>query len=463
MTSGKLFSGQKVYSFSRGGISFEDTSVPSRNSCATAYLPSLSVIPLLQHSGGKAYPIVTVGEMVREGMLIGRARGPGSANVHATVPGRVIRFASWKTEGGQIQEGIVIRMEGSFEKLGKRVEFFPWEGMFPYDIQRTISDAGVVEMEGRGKPVSDIISSLRSAPEPITLVVRCVFDDPWLASDYVLCRERTQAVAEGAAITSRTCRVSRIIYAVSHREMELGELFVSTGDKWGIPVSVVLVGSKYPQRNSRELELVLRNFGKKEGLDLGSMIILGPSTLAAIYDAVKLKKPILERYITVGGTAVKHPQVMKVRIGTRFQDVFAECGGFKGTPKVIGVGSPLSGRTIVNLDEPVTKTCYAVFALLEEFRNSSRRRSREGCIGCGECRNVCPVGLDPEELYKRVLMGLTTGFSRNSDSAELEAGDWESIRDHYPPECHGCGCCEVVCPSGLPLSSRISASASRGN
>jgi len=73
------------------------------------------------------------------------------------------------------------------------------------------------------------------------------------------------------------------------------------------------------------------------------------------------------------------------------------------------------------------------------------------------------VGLDPEELYKRALMGLITGFSRNPDSADVEAGDWESIRENYPPECHGCGCCEVVCPSGLPLSSRISASASRGN
>ena len=451
MTTGKSFLGQKVYSFSRGGISFEDSSVPARNSCVTAFLPSLSVIPLVQHSGSRAYPVVTVGEMVKEGMLVGRGRGPGSANIHATVPGRVIKMVSWKAAGGQTQEGIVIRMEGSFEKLGKKAESFPWEGMFPYDIQRTISEAGVVEMEGRGKPVSDMISSLRSAPEPITLVVRCVFDDPWLAADYVLCRERTAAVAEGAAIASRTCRVSRIIYAVSRNEKELGDQLVTAGDKWGLPVSAVLVGSRYPQRNRRELELVLRNFGKREGMELGSMLILGPATLAAIYDAVKLRKPVLERYISVGGSAVVRPQVMKVRIGTRFGDIFAECGGFKGSPKKIAVGSPLLGRAIASLDEPVTKTCTAVFALLEDYQRARPGSiAQECCIGCGECRNVCPVGLDPEELYKRTLSDEIAGSSRNN----FPGGT---------PECHGCGCCELVCPSRLPLSSRIAASALRGN
>ena len=434
---------QKVYSFSKGGISFEDPSVPPRDSCVTAFLPSLSVIPLVQHSGGRAYPVVSPGEMVREGMIIGRGRGPGSANVHATVPGRVLRMVSWKGAEGQVLDGILIRLEGAFEKLGKRQELFPWEGMFPYDIQRTISEAGVVDMEGRGKPVSDMISSLRAASEPITLVVRCVFDDPWLAADYVLCRERAAAVAEGAAITARTCRVSRIIYAVSYGEKELGDKFLEIGDKWGVPISVVLVGSKYPQRYRRELELVLRSFGKKEGLELGSMLILGPAAMAAVYDAVKLRKPVLERYITVGGSAVRHPQVMKVRIGTRLGDVFAECGGFKGNPKRIAVGSPLLGRTVVNLDEPVTKTSYAVFALLEEYaRNGFDRRSEAGCISCGECRSVCPVGLDPEELYKRTFL---------------------TENDFLPPACHGCGCCEVVCPSRLPLSSSIASLALRGN
>jgi len=428
----------KVYTFPRGGITFSDPTAPSRNSYVIGFLPSLSIIPLIQHSGDRAYPIVSVGDVVKEGMLLARGKGQGSANIHASVPGRIIRMISWKNSSGKALDGFVIRMEGSFEKLGKREEIFPWQGMFPHDIQRTISDFGVVEMEGKGRPVTEIISSFRSAPEPITLVACCVFDDPWLAADYVLCKERIAEVAEGAAIAARTCRVSRIIYAISKGERELGEEFKAAGEKWGIPVDVVLVGSKYPQRNRRELELVLRNFGKKEGIELGSLFILSPATLAAVFDAVKLRKPVMERYITVGGSAVKQPQVMKVRIGKRIGDVFAECGGFKASPKKIAVGSPLSGQPLGNLDEPVIKTSYAIFALLEGYN----RENQHSCINCGECRNVCPVGLDPEELYKRTLIsGKNTA---DAASSELFA------------ECHACGCCELVCPSQLPLSSVIS-------
>jgi electron transport complex protein RnfC len=210
----------------------------------------------------------------------------------------------------------------------------------------------------------------------------------------------------------------------------------------------VLSGSRYPQRNRRELELALREYEKREALELGSLLILGPATLAAVYDAVKLRKPILNRYVAVGGSAVKYPQVMKVRIGTRIGELFDECGGFTGKPGRIATGSPLLGRSVSDLDEPVIKTSYAVFAILEgQAGGSSPRR----CISCGECRAVCPVGLDPEELFKNA-----DGIQNAADSS---AGRRKNDR---AAECHGCGCCEVVCPSHLPISTAIVNSAIRG-
>jgi electron transport complex protein RnfC len=375
-------------------------------------------------------------------MLIGRGQGLGSANIHAAVPGRVIRMVSWKAADGSPNEALVIRMEGGFEKLGKRVEYFPWQGLSIYELQRIISDYGIVEMDGPGRPVSDLLSSLRSLKEPLTLVVRCVFDDPWLVADYVLCRERIKAVVEGSIIVARAGRAVRIIFAVSHGEQDLGKLLLAEAAAFDIPVSMILVSSRYPQRNRRELDLVLRMYGKKEGLELGYILSLGPATLAAVFDAVKLKKPILERYVAVGGSAVKKAQVMRVRIGTRIGEIFAECGGFIDKPKRIAAGSPLLGRTVVDLDEPVIKTTYAVFAVLSGQVGNAVPGI---CISCGECRAVCPVGLDPEELYKRAAA---------ADNREPDPG--------RAPECHGCGCCDVVCPSRLPLSSSIVNFAYRG-
>jgi electron transport complex protein RnfC len=421
-------------------------------------LPGLSVIPLIQHSGARAYPVVSIGDVVREGMLIARGQGRGSANIHAAVPGRVIRMVSWKGPGSSTNDALVIRLEGSFEKLGKREEVFPWESLTCFELQRIISEHGIVEMEGSGYPVSDMLSSLRNSPEPYTLVVRCIFDDPWLAADRLLCRERLKAVAEGAFIMGRAGRVSRVIFAFSHGERDLGNALLAETGGWDIPASLVLTGSRYPQRNRRELELALRHYAKKESFEPGSLLILGPATLAAVHDAVKLKKPILDRYVAVGGSAVKMPQVMKVRIGTRIGEIFAECGGFINKPKRIASGSPLQGRPVADLDEPVIKTSYAVFAMLES-RAGKFRDSPRNCISCGECRAVCPVGLDPEELYKKVLLrGLSAGSGGSHGSGgsrEGTGGSRGGTGGGQGAGCHGCGCCDVVCPSRLSLSASI--------
>jgi electron transport complex protein RnfC len=121
---------------------------------------------------------------------------------------------------------------------------------------------------------------------------------------------------------------------------------------------------------------------------------------------------------------------MRARIGKRLGELFDECGGFIANPSRIALGSPLAGKTVTSLNEPVTKTSFAVFAMLKAQVGDYLQRD---CISCGECRNVCPVGLDPEELYKRIS-NLDNGAEQN---------------------CHGCGCCEVVCPSHLPLSDVI--------
>jgi electron transport complex protein RnfC len=427
----------KVYTFPRGGLSFDDPAVPPKDFSVVAFLPVLTVVPIGSGTGGRVYPLVNVGERVKEGMLIGRASGPGEANVHATVPGRVARKIPWKDNEGNSCNALLIRMEGSFDRLGRREEVFSWSGMNCYDLQRIIAEYGVVEMEGSGIPAAEIISAFRRAGEAGSLVVRCVFDDPWLAADYVLCRERLAAVVEGSAITVRAAgKLERIVFAVSHQERDLGEAMLAEAARWDIPAFLALVGSRYPQRNRRELELVLRNYEKKEGPALGSLLILGPATMAAVYDAVKFKRPPLDRYVAVGGPAVKTPQVMKARIGKQLGELFAECGGFVAPPKHIAKGTPLLGRAVLNLNEPLTKTCFAVFAMLKA---RSADHPERNCIGCGECRNVCPVGLDPEELYKAI-----NAF--NSAPPEGAA------------ECHGCGCCEAVCPSQLPLSGVI-----RGN
>jgi electron transport complex protein RnfC len=323
-------------------------------------------------------------------------------------------------------------MEGAFEKLGRKEEVFPWGGMGGYDLQKVISEYGIVEMENYGKPLSEMISLARKE-EKLTLVIRCIFDDPWLVADYALCRDRFNAVIEGASIVAKAClKVSRIIIAVSHPEKELGQTLLSEAKKINLPLSMVLTSSRYPQKSKRELEFALRLYEKKENLKFGSFLILGPAVLAAVFDAVVYKKPVLERYVAVGGSAVKWPQIMKVRIGTRIGELIEQCGGFYEKPERIVTGSPISGREVVYLDEPVVKTCYAVAAM---SKPQTAIHKQQNCINCGECRAVCPAGLDPQYIYKRIKA--------------------DQINNGLSSGCQGCGCCKIVCPSALPLLETI--------
>src|SRR3989338_2020245 len=58
-----------------------------------AFIPKKVVIPLSQHIGSPAEPVVAVGDSVNVGALIGKATGFISSPVHATISGKVTRIS----------------------------------------------------------------------------------------------------------------------------------------------------------------------------------------------------------------------------------------------------------------------------------------------------------------------------------------------------------------------------------
>jgi electron transport complex protein RnfC len=443
----------KVYSFYRGGISIHDGFTPDREHSYLAFLPDLVIIPLSSEAGSRSIPVVSIGQHIEEGMLMARGQGAGSANIHSPIPGSLLAIVKWEPAAGFLSDAFVIRLEGRFMRLGKPKISHEWLDLNRFEIQSLIAEYGVTEMDGLGRPLTDIFSSYNAVEEPVTLVVRCVFDDPWLAADYCLCRERLDAVTEGSLIAAKALGTPVIIFAVSAAEKKIGEALLDSVKRHKaadqFTAAMVLTGSRYPQHSDYEMENALRRYEKKEGLAKSGLVILGPATVAAVHDAVVLRTPALERYVAVGGGAVKHPMVLRARIGSRIRDLFTECGWFRVKEEKLdltALGSPLMGRA-AGLDEPILKTSRAVFAfpskrhkeiigkipLLNKMHGSL---PSEVCISCGECRRVCPLKLDPEDLYKGIKYG--------------------KHDDHEPySRCIGCGCCEAVCPSKIPLCTAI--------
>lgn len=431
----------KVFGFPTGGLVLSDPEAPKAGLSEIAFLPTVSVVPLIQHAGPSARSVVSVGDEVREGMVVGRAEAKGAANVHAPIPGKVVNSARWRMADGRESEVLVVKLGGAFDKLGRHRELFSWKGLSPHELQRNLAERGVVELDGAGRPVSEILAASRNAEEKATIVLNAVFDDDWLAADATVLKERAEAVAVGAAIAAKVAAAASVLVVVSSNSVDLTSSIPGMLEDFSLRCSTAVVSSKYPQRNFRELEYSVRSYLKSTATEGGPLLPLSPSTLAAVHDAVCFNLPLIERYVAIGGGAVKNPAVLRVRLGTRIGDAIAECGGFVEDPARLVVGSPLTGMAVYDLDTPITKMTTAIVALTAHRIGDTSGRA---CIGCGNCRAVCPVRLDPERLHKLSL-----------------SAKYERMGEEGAEACHGCSLCAAVCPSRLPLRATIRMGAER--
>ena len=214
----------KAYTFPHGGILFQDPFAPVGEHSVLSFLPQLAVFPLNQHTGNALNPCVNVGDQVREGQLIAVGAMPGEANIHTSIPGKVVSIVTLEKAYPAPTKAIVVALEGEFDLLGKKETTYAWETLSPFELRHLISEFGIVEMSSTGRPVSDILSTFHSGDGNVTLVLTCVFDDPWLAGERALCIERSEAVAEGAAIIMRATKAQRVIVAVSQKDKHIADL-----------------------------------------------------------------------------------------------------------------------------------------------------------------------------------------------------------------------------------------------
>jgi electron transport complex protein RnfC len=397
-----------------------------------AFLPNGAVILLKQHAGRQARCVVRRGEYVREGMVIGRADGPFSANVHSSVPGvvRDIRVTALP-EGGHA-EAVVVALEGSFDRLGRKAERYLWKSMGRNEILSTLRDKGVVDTEVPGYPLFDLLGERRDID---ILVINAVESEPYLRSESRLLRDRGEEVLEGIAILHKILSPKRTVIAASADDPP-----VPAQSSDALPsVELLSLEPKYPQDMPGQLLDAIYGSRAAVGarrLRAKGATIIRPSTAFAVYEAVMLAKPMVERYVSIGGGAIKRPTVLKARIGTPIGDLIEECGGFLGPPARLVLRGALRGHSVHDLDTPITKTSSAVIALDAEEVGSLRRSP---CIRCGRCASVCPERLDPDTIFRLVERGMI------ARALAIGLGS-----------CTACGACGYICPSRLPLVAAFS-------
>lgn len=376
------------------------------------------------HIGAPAKPIVEAGSEVKVGQIIGEPVGFVSSPVHASVSGKVKRLEERVNSAGKLITTVVITSDGK-QAL--------YEGIKPPEVHDRVSflaavrDSGIVGLGGAGFPTA-VKLSLKEPAKLETLIINGAECEPFITSDTRVMLDDTSSVWEGLLLLQKYLAPPKIIFAIEKNKPLCIAAFKSLANKHE-GVEVMALPSVYPQGGEKVLIYnTTRRIVPEGGLpiDVGAVVI-NSTTLASIARFIKTGMPLVEKCVTVDGSAVRIPQNVIAPIGTPLQELFDFCGGFVSSPHKILYGGPMMGISVPDLAEPVLKITNAALAFDEK---DAVQKLESPCIRCGRCIENCPLGLMPAEIE--------TAFKKGSGE------DLELLKVNL---CMECGCCSYVCPA----------------
>ncbi len=401
-----------------------------------AALPKRLILPLQQHIGESAQPLVQVGQRVLKGEMLARPQGYISAPIHAPSSGVVAAIGELPVPHPSGLEGLCIVIETDGEdrwgRLPDAIEAF--EKCAPEVLRERVRSAGVVGLGGAAFPSS---VKLNPGPDhPIhTLILNGAECEPYITCDQMLMREQPERVVSGAHVLLHALGADRCLIGVEDNKPEAIQALKRAVAAAGVAsLEVVAVPTLYPSGGEKQLIQILTGEEvPRHGIPAQiGYVCHNVGTAAAIADAVLQGTPLVSRIVTVTGEGVREAQNLEVLIGTPISELIAECGGY--TPEVsrLILGGPMMGFALHTDQVPITKAANCVFAA--SLREAPAPDPAAPCIRCGECARVCPANLLPQQLY---------WYAR--------AKDLDKVQDYSLFDCIECGCCSYVCPSHIPL------------
>ncbi len=419
-------------SFKIGGVHPPENKYTAGSAIQILPIPEKVIIPLSQHIGAPATAIVQKGDKVKAGQIIATAGGFVSANVHSSVSGIVLDVAPVKDAAGILKPAITIQVEGDewideVAKTTKNIDEFEKD-----EIIKAIADAGIVGMGGATFP-----TQVKLSPPPGSkaeyLIINGVECEPYLTADHRLMLEKTNEIVAGVKLVMKAIGVEKAIIGIENNKPDaIAKMQAATTTTMGIEVCPLKV--RYPQGGEKQLIKATIGRSVPSGalpIAVGA-VVQNIGTIYAVYEAVIMHKPLVERVVTVTGESLKNPGNFLCRVGTPISKLIEAAGGLpEDTGKVIG-GGPMMGRTMINIDSPVMKGTSGVLILPE---SKSARGEMRPCIKCAKCVSACPMGLEPYLLATITEM-----------TCDLERLEQEKIMD-----CIECGCCMYTCPANRPL------------
>lgn len=418
----------------RGGVHLAEHKHTAGCAIEVFPAPELLYLPMQQHIGAPATPLVKAGEEVLRGQLIGIADKGLGAHVHSPVSGVVEEIRRVNDASGRPVETVVIRNDGE-NRLFPGLTPSAGDTLTVERLAEIVRDAGISGLGGATFPTHVKISSAKGKAERI--IINCAECEPYITANHRLMLEEPGRIIRGLEILLAAFGLTEGILAVEDNKPDAIAAF-SALIPAASPIRVVTLKTKYPQGDERQLVYALLKKEIPAGklpADLGC-VIFNAETCAAIASAVDQGLPLLERVVTVDGDCIASPKNLLVPLGTPFSSLIAYCGLAEGKTvgKVVS-GGPMMGHSQYDIHTPVVKGTAAVLVFAEEEKAKIRPAH---CIRCGRCVANCPMRLMP--LY-------LTRYAK--------AEDWANAERYGVMSCVECGSCTYICPGNMPLVSYI--------
>ena len=419
--------------FPKGGIHPPENKLTADKPIVVLPVPPQVTVPVSQHIGAPASPVVEKGAVVKTGQVIAQAKGFVSANIHSPVSGKVSKIDTVVDTTGYKQTAIVIDTEGDewIDTIDRSTTLLTDITITREQIIERCQQSGLVGMGGATFP-THIKLTVPAGKKCDLLIINGVECEPYLTSDHRLMLEKGAEVLTGTAFIMKALGVDSAVVGIEANKPDaISHLTELSKDFPGITIQSLKV--KYPQGGEKQLIKACTGREVPSGglpVDVG-VVVQNVGTAFAVYEAVQKNKPLVERVVTVTGKSVKNPGNFQVRIGTPVTALIEAAGGMPDdTGKVVN-GGPMMGKALAMTDVPVTKGTSGIILFPSDV---SRRAEVLPCIRCGKCSSVCAMGLEPWLI------------SVLSEKAMWEKSEKEKITD-----CMECGACSYTCPAKRPL------------
>lgn len=394
--------------------------------------PEKLVIPLSQHIGAPAKPVVKRGDLVRIGQVLGDAGGFVSAPVHSSVSGKVLSVGPFPHPMGKLVTSIEIENDGNDEKVPFEPISGEWRDAAPQELVQKIQAAGIVGMGGAGFPTHVKLSPPSNKPID-ALIVNGAECEPYLTADHRTMLERIDDFLSGVLMLKKILGTKTACIGIEENKPDAINLISDKLSNAAFKeLTLCVLVAKYPQGGEKQLiKAVTGREVPSAGLpmDVGC-VVQNIGTAVAIHDAITGGIPVYERVLTVTGTGVSTPKNVLARIGTPVALLFEACGIDHKVVKKIIMGGPMMGLALSNVQVPVIKTTSGLLA----FDSTTPALRSYACINCGHCIHACPINLIPSRIAKFI-----------------EKEDYEGAEAWNVMDCMECGSCAYICPAKINL------------